>query len=135
MKLSFPDNHADRVAVIHVFEHFYRWEIEKVLAEWKRVLKPGGKLIIELPCMDKVFNHIFVRMKKGENPSPAFSWLPLWGDPKHEDPSMCHRWGYFKVDMVRVLTDAGFINVSDEEPRYHFPSRDMRFTAIKPLTT
>lgn len=103
-----------------------------MLAEWLRVLKPGGKLILELPCMDKVFSHISVRLRKGESPSPAFSWLAIWGDPQHKDAAMCHRWGYFKSDMVKVLTDAGFVNVCDEQPRYHFEVRDMRVTATKP---
>jgi ubiquinone/menaquinone biosynthesis C-methylase UbiE len=130
--MPFADNYADRAAAIHVFEHFYLWETPKFLAEVKRVLKPGGKILLELPCMDKVFGHIAARLQKGEAPSATFSWLPLWGDPRHEDPAMCHRWGYFKADMVKVLSDAGFVEIVEEEPRYHFPRRDMRFTATKP---
>lgn len=82
--------------------------------------------------MDKVMNHIFLRMKKGEGPSPAYSWLALWGDPKYEDPGMMHRWGYFKNDLVKMLSEAGFEDLKDEQPNYHFPDRDMRFTAVKP---
>jgi hypothetical protein len=120
------------VAAIHVFEHFYLWDAKKFLAEVKRVLIPGGLLVLELPCMDKVFGHIATRLAKGEQPSSTFSWLPIWGDPRHEDPAMCHRWGYFRNDMVKMLTDAGFADVREEEPRYHFPIRDMRFVATKP---
>lgn len=132
LAIPLPDNHADRIAAIHVFEHFYQWEAPKFLEECKRILKSGGKIILELPCMDKVFNHIFIRMKKGENPSPTFSWLPLWGDPRYQDPLMCHKWGYFKQDMKTILDSAGFVEIKDEEPNYHFPRRDMRVTAVKP---
>jgi SAM-dependent methyltransferase len=132
LRLPLPNDHADRIAAIHVFEHFYLWETEALLAEWKRVLKPGGSLVLELPCMDKVFGYIAARLAKNEQPAPAFSWLALWGDPKHKSPAMCHRWGYFKSDMGKVLTDAGFTEIRNEEPRYHFPCRDMRMTATKP---
>jgi hypothetical protein len=120
------------VVAIHVFEHFYLWETKPLLAEWKRVLKSGGKLILELPCMDAVFGHIAARLRKGEAPNASFSWLPLWGDPRYEDPAMAHKWGYFKADMLKVLGDAGFADVKLEEPNYHFPTRDMRVIGTKP---
>lgn len=126
------DNSADRIAAVHVIEHFYQWEVADVLKEWLRVLKPGGKLILELPSLDRVFNHIFLRMKKGEAPAPFFSWLPLWGDPFYKRPEMTHKWGYFKADMPLILGRAGFVNIAEEEARYHFPARDMRFVAFKP---
>jgi hypothetical protein len=99
--------------------------------EWKRVLKPGGKLILELPCMDKVFSHIAACVLENKPMKMAFTVLPLWGDPRYKDPAMAHKWGYCKADLAQLLTDAGFIDVQDEEPRYHFPVRDMRFTAKK----
>lgn len=132
-KLDFADDYADRAVAIHVFEHFYQWETADLLAEWKRVLRPGGLLVLELPCMEAVLNHIFLRMKKGESPSPGFSWLPIWGDPSYKDPAMSHKWGYFKNDMNLILTKAGFVDVNLEEARYHFPTRDMRATARKPV--
>jgi predicted SAM-dependent methyltransferase len=51
--IPLPDDHADIAYAIHVLEHIQRWETEDVLKEWRRVLKPGGKLIIEVPCLDK----------------------------------------------------------------------------------
>lgn len=131
--LPLPDDYADRIAAIHVMEHFYQWEVADLLAEWKRVLKPGGALILELPCMDKVFAYIADGIKRGKV-SPNFSWLALWGDPRHKDPAMCHRWGYFACDMQHILGKAGFAEIKHETARYHFPTRDMRFTATKPLT-
>ena len=45
----FESNIADEVMAIHVIEHFYHWEVGDLLREWVRVLKPGGKLILECP--------------------------------------------------------------------------------------
>ncbi len=135
-QLIFPNEYADRVAAVHVFEHFYRWEIMEVLREWKRVLKPGGKIILELPCMDKVFGHIVHRWNKGQQPEPWMAWLPLWGDPQYKNPLMVHKWGYFRSDMINLLQMAGFTNIMEmAETNYHFPQRDMRFEAVKPKET
>lgn len=129
--LPFGCDYADRIAAIHVFEHFYQWEAIDLLREWRRVLKPGGKLILEMPCMDLVFSHIAACLMKGVAPNKYLSWLPLWGDPRYKDPSMCHKWGYFKNDVASLLSEAGFIEIKQEEPRYHFKERDMRVTARK----
>lgn len=131
-KLPHEAGTVDRIAAIHVLEHFYQWEVSDVLTEWLRVLKHGGKIILELPCLDMVFNHIFLRMKKGQPPAPGFSWFALWGDPRYKSVEMCHKWGYFRADMPLILSNAGFVNVAAEEPRYHFKNRDMRFVAFKP---
>jgi predicted SAM-dependent methyltransferase len=130
--LPFEDNYADRIAAIHVIEHFYRWEAEDVLREWMRVLKPGGQLILELPCMDKVFDYIVQCYQQRVPTSPTFSWLPLWGDPKHKDPAMCHRYGYTAAMIVQILRDVGFQDVKYSKATYHFPERDMRITGFKP---
>ena len=44
-KLELATDSADAVAAIHVLEHFYEWEVYDLLTEWKRVLKPGGKIL------------------------------------------------------------------------------------------
>lgn len=120
------------IAAIHVIEHFYKWEVVDVLTEWKRVLKPGGKLILELPSMEKVFKYIADAMDQKLPLSATFSVLPLWGDPKYRSVGMCHKWGYFFVTLRQELVKAGFDHVTLEKPRYHFPNRDMRVVAVKP---
>jgi predicted SAM-dependent methyltransferase len=48
--LSFlPDDSADLIYNCHVLEHFKRRDVERVLREWLRVLKPGGVLRISVP--------------------------------------------------------------------------------------
>jgi predicted SAM-dependent methyltransferase len=48
-KLDFPDNSVDEIYALHLIEHFNFREAVEVLKEWKRVLKPGGRLYIETP--------------------------------------------------------------------------------------
>lgn len=134
-QLEYGSDHADAIAAIHVFEHFYRWEAEDVLREWLRVLKPGGRLILELPSMEKVFDYIARAFDQRLPMSPTFSWFPLWGDPKYRDPAMVHKWGYTFPMLRELLVKAGFSAIGVEKPRYHFPERDMRVTALKPSVT
>lgn len=132
-ELQFPSDHADAIAAIHVVEHVYRWECEPMLAEWLRVLKPGGHVIIEVPCMDKVLRYVADAMEQNALMSPTFSWYPLWGDPSSKNPLMCHKWGYTYQMLSQALVKAGFTSVRPAKARYHFPQRDMRVTAVKPL--
>jgi SAM-dependent methyltransferase len=130
--LDLPSGYANAAAAIHVIEHFYYWEIPAILQEWYRVLKPGGKLILELPCMDKVIGYMHSMIKCRQPFSPGMTWFALWGDPKYEDPLMVHKWGYTRDMLTKLVTDAGFANAEIMEPRYHFPIRDMRLEAVKP---
>jgi glycosyltransferase involved in cell wall biosynthesis len=49
MKLPYPDNSVDEIKAFHIIEHFHFFEIQEVLKEWYRVLKPGGRLWLETP--------------------------------------------------------------------------------------
>lgn len=130
--LPFADNYADQAAAIHVVEHFYLWEVEALLREWKRVLKPGGYLVLELPCMDKILHYMSERLKAQEPMDIQMTWLALWGDPGHRRPEMCHKWGYTKQQITDELQAAGFADVRIEQPRYHVLARDMRVVGRKP---
>ena len=129
--LPIEDGCADVVCGIHLIEHFYHWEAEEILKEWKRVLKVGGKLILELPSMDKVFSYLLYCLPNNIDPNPAISWFALWGDPGTKDEGMCHKWGYSAHMMQELLEKCGFLDIKFLEPKYHFIERDMRFEATK----
>ncbi|MDX2142286.1 MAG: methyltransferase domain-containing protein [Rhodospirillaceae bacterium] len=53
-KLSFAvDGSVDLIYAAHILEHFGRFEFKNVLAEWHRVLKPGGILRLSVPDFAK----------------------------------------------------------------------------------
>lgn len=130
--LPIKDKCIDVVCAIHMVEHVYPWLAKNLLLEWKRVLKPGGKLIIELPCMDKIYAYI-VKCHLDKKPMyAAFTSWAFWGDPRKQDVGMMHRWGYSYYDINELLEQVGFQEIAFAAPKYHIPQRDMRIEAIKP---
>ena len=112
---------------IHVVEHFFVWEVPDLLTEWIRVLKPGGKLIIEVPDLVKVISY----MASGIN-EPALTMWPLYGDPSHEDPLMCHKWGYTEGSLARMMDHVGLKDLEREPAQFHLKDqRDMRIVGYK----
>lgn len=129
--LAYADDSVDRIAAIHVLEHFYEWEAKPLLKEWQRVLAPGGQLILELPCMDKVLDYMRRCLNESVPVNLAFSWWAFWGDPKHRDPLMTHKWGYTIHSLMTLLDAVGFVDIQTERPKYHFAERDMRAVCRK----
>ena len=52
--LPYKDKTVDLIYASHVLEYFDRDEVIYVLKEWKRVLKPGGKLRLAVPNFNKM---------------------------------------------------------------------------------
>lgn len=52
--LEFPDASVDLVYACHVLEHVSHRLLPQVLANWVRVLKPGGTLRLSVPDFDKL---------------------------------------------------------------------------------
>lgn len=50
----FEDNSVDLIYACHVLEHFNRNNIDRVLKEWCRVLKPGGVARISVPGFEEL---------------------------------------------------------------------------------
>jgi predicted SAM-dependent methyltransferase len=129
--IPLPDGCADVVMAIHVFEHFYRWESEGVLQEWRRLLKPGGLLILELPNLVKCCeNYLSGRMRGGKNPDQLARW-GIYGDPRTGDRYMNHPWGYSPEELMGLLHAAGFSGAKEHPTQFHPAGRNHRDMRIE----
>lgn len=131
----FPDDHADEVMAIHVVEHFWRWEIETILREWVRVLKPGGRMIVECPNLIAACEE-FLRDPQRHAGAGQEGQRTMWvfyGDPAWRDPYMIHRWGYTPASLQALMESAGLAQVRQEPAQFKLREpRDMRVVGIKP---
>lgn len=130
----FPDNHADEVMAIHVVEHFWRWEVEAVLREWVRVLKPGGRMVLECPNLVSACETFLkdpdLYSREGKDGQRTM-WV-FYGDPSWKDPYMIHRWGYTPDSLKRLMASVGLTDVRQEPAQYKLREpRDMRLVGAK----
>jgi len=55
--LDYPDGSVGEVRASHILEHFSHRQTQQVLADWVRVLKPGGLLKVAVPNFDKIVEY------------------------------------------------------------------------------
>lgn len=131
----FADDCADEVMSVHVVEHFWRWEVEDVLKEWVRVLKPGGKFIVECPNLQAACEAFLADPDARSAPDKrgqTTMWV-FYGDPQWKDPLMVHRWGYTPNSLGQLLRSVGLVDVRQEPAQYKLREpRDMRVVGFKP---
>jgi len=130
--IPLEDGVVDEITGIHVFEHFYRWTCEAVVQEFVRLLKPGGRLILELPDLIKCCQNI-IEGREGKEPDQLGRW-GLYGDPRPKDKFMCHPWGWAPGELMTFLGGHGFTNIQHLPTQFHKCGklhRDMRIEAEK----
>ena len=131
----FESNYADEILAVHVVEHFWRWEVIDVIKDWVRVLKPGGKLILECPNLISACEEFLKDPNLNSLPGKEGQrtmWV-FYGDPRWQDPLMVHRWGYTPQSLGRVLQECGLEELKQEPAQFKLKEpRDMRITGMKP---
>lgn len=134
-KIPLPDGCVEEIIALHLFEHFYRWECDDVIKEWKRLLKPGGRLILELPNLIKCCENLLSgRVEGGKHPD-QLSYFGLYGDPRQKDAFMSHRFGWTPETLKQFLSDYGFIKIKEAPTQWHPAGRthrDMRIECVVP---
>jgi SAM-dependent methyltransferase len=128
--LSLPDEYAHEALAVHVIEHFYAWEAADVLREWRRVLVPGGRLVLECPnILHAAWELLADPSRARADKAGQLGMWPLYGDPSSRDPLMCHRWGYTPESLMALLDEVGFVDVRQEPALFkRREPRDMRIT-------
>lgn len=131
--IPLPDGCAVEVEAIHLWEHIYRWDCDSVIVEWARLLRSGGKLVLEMPDLIKCCRNILEGKEGKKHPDQLGMW-GLYGDPRDKDQFMCHRWAWTFRTLAPFLTAAGFVEIVETIPQHHRVGaliRDFRIEAIK----
>lgn len=117
-QLPYEDNSVDTIESYHVFEHIpvclhanvsteygekYA-SLITVLKEWRRVLKDGGNLVIEMPDLDGV-----IREYLAANEARREELLiGIYGSYRNNDDTDIHRWGANEERLKHILEKAGY---------------------------
>lgn len=89
-KLEFEDNAFDLVFMHEVLEHAY--DIDKVINEVYRVLKPNGFFIYSVPCAK--YENSFVRLTPGDSHFSVITPIDMWNRVEKAKFRNIHGWIY-----------------------------------------
>jgi len=128
-KLPFESSTVDVMEACHLLEHLTHADAVKALEEAYRVLRDGGRLLLELPNLDRC-----VEMLKSDDTEEArLGMLGLFGLP---NKYFAHLWGWTPETLSTELTRVGFRNVQNVPitqlwRKASAYNRDMRLEATK----
>lgn len=131
---AFDDGAAQLIYVSHAFEYFDRQQAAGVLAEWSRVLAPGGTLRLAVPDFDAL---IEVYRRTGELDrilGPLYGRMEI--DTETGPATLYHKTTYTFATLSELLEANGFTNVRryrwqdtihrdhDDHSQAYFPHMD-----------
>ncbi len=108
--LPIEDDFVDEIFTEHMLEHLNKYEVPLALKEWSRVLKPNGKLVMNLPNLEWCLQQW---LEKPEEERWNWQLDTIFGLQTH--PGEFHKTGFTKSRLHQLLTDVGFreINIDD----------------------
>lgn len=107
-----PSGIASEIRLESVFEHFYQHKQDRILKDFYRILKKGGKLVIKwLPDFDAVIDAY--QNKKNIIANKCFDISKvrqyIYGEISHDDsPNELHKDLFTKETMKQLLQHNGF---------------------------
>lgn len=106
-KINFPDNHFDKVISSDFFEHMSAEDNIQVLKEIKRVVKPGGMIVIKTPNLTYLKSSRFFKMLKRllQRKNPLSVVIPHTTGQGHQHIGLLTKRG-----LLKIVNAAGFLN-------------------------
>ena len=105
--LPWPDNAANIIESYHVIEHISHKKVKDTLVDWHRVLKPGGKLVLECPHFDEAIREYL----SGDETR----LLNIFGRQRSEGDT--HLYGFNPERLMRLLEEVGFKEIQEAPPQ------------------
>ena len=108
--LPFASNSLSNICSCYMLQCLSKEEAEKALREWFRCLKPGGKLEIHVPDLDKI-----MRMFISTQDEKLLN--KIYGNQEYELDYYQHGWTFRTLD--KILSKINFVRVSfTKQPKH-----------------
>lgn len=138
-KLDLPENSVTELLALHLFEHLSPYRAADVLAGWFKVLKPGGRLVMEMPDIEKLCER-FAAAKTADYPRERYGILNAiygsvntTGEGEPSDITAPHLFGWWEQSLRDHLMNAGFIDIVFGPEQHPHPESNLRVEATKPV--
>lgn len=137
-RLDFPDNHFDQIASINTLYAVEKPEL--TLAEFVRILKPGGRIIAVTPC--KGYENGLILKEHCNDPGPDEPWLNAHVSPEKEaelidrafdDPELKEKFIILAEINRHIAKDKRFHFLTQDEAAAIFVSSGLAIIAIEPI--
>ena len=102
----------DNVYTSHTLEHLYYHEVPRALAEFRRVLRDGGRAIIFVPDVEDVTADDKVLYESLAGPITGLDLYYGLNSHVEQNPYYAHHTAFIKSTLEKALIDAGFSTVS-----------------------
>jgi len=118
-----PDNSVDELFSTHSLEHIPQERVILTLQEWLRILRPGGKLVLQTPDL------IWICKNFLEHPEPNWHLATIYG--LQTTPGEYHQTGFTESILRDYLLQAGWTILSFQNIWSH-SQNTLEFTCTKP---
>lgn len=102
----------DAVYSSHALEHLYPYDVPVALAEFKRVLRTGGALLLFVPDLEGIEATEAVAYDSPSGPITGLDMIYGRLTYLKEAPHMAHHTGFTRETLGQALAGAGFQRVS-----------------------
>jgi predicted SAM-dependent methyltransferase len=129
-ELDCEDESIDSILMVHVVEHFCRWEMVDMLKHYYKKLKNNSMIIIETPDLDKCIEW-YLRGKNAPHINTPLGWMNMgktqfYGNQWNRLDYETHRYVWTLDELVSVLKAIGFhIERANHDAIFHQKGRDM----------
>ena len=101
----------DAIACYHALEHLFLYEVDTALQEFKRVLKPGGFVLIFVPDLEDVKPTDEVVYESPAGPITGYDMYYGFAKVIEKNPYMSHKTGFVRDTLQKVMDKAQFSKV------------------------
>jgi predicted SAM-dependent methyltransferase len=129
----FSDGSVDAIVAYHLIEHLSRAEFDQAIAEWYRILKHKGTIVLECPDFEELCKEFLRTDKVNRWYSYQETWHPLIAHfyGKQTSNLQLHKNGFTKDRLEDLLGKNGYVQIKFLKPEYKYcPS--IRVKAVKP---
>ena len=104
LPFPFPDNYFDEIIAKDIIEHLPYSKVRPVLKELHRILKPGGKIYIQVPDLEAIFYKIILGIYRDD-----FEAISYWVYGGQDYDYNFHKAGFTIIALRKILQLQGFI--------------------------